>query len=368
MHSFKYVSEDGHTIEFTPHNAQRFDVAPLGFEQLIHSIGLATPEFSFKILNANASCTITGLSKNGPLTVNSSLILPAPILVYGLVDGGWLPLPFAHKRVALLDRNVIIALEKENASGETSLARLTELLGLDTETLSPMLFALEGADRRPPTEFQMRVELNRAAITLRNFFPDAKIEHSTPRKRKALLRMVLDHADFRSRATRLLVQAAPIVVDRVKAENRQELENEVIRIARAEGVRIESLIVLALLSCIYDSRDALSTHRAATPGRAVLKPNKKYAEEDAYNALADMFFLELLLNSFEMFPDAKPVLYTRDVGLAALWAAIQPTRRVVTKLDGSRSMTTINFPLSKALFPSLAEPELRKLGERLLCS
>lgn len=364
------MAENGQTLEFTPHHSQKFDVAPLGFKQLIQAVGSAAPSFQFTLTNASTPRALTGLDVDGPLTVNAELTLQNPILAYGLVDGGWLPLPFAHKRIALLDRNVIIALEKLLSSRSGSLAtaplaNLTNFLGLDTETLSPMLFALEGARRRPPTDFQMRAELNRAVATLRSFFPGSQIEPITTRKRKALLRMVLDHTEFRSRATRLLVQAAPMVVDRAKPENRQKLELEVLRIARAEGVRIECITVLALLSCIYDAPGALSTHRAATPGRAVLKPKREYSEEDAYNALADMFFLELMLYSFELFPNAQPVLYTRDVGITALWTAMQPTRRQVTKVDLLRSMTTVTFPLTNGLFPSLSDSELQELKARL---
>jgi hypothetical protein len=294
LRTITYVADNGQTIEITPHNSERFDVTPLGLEHLIQSFKSEVPEIQITLTNANAPRTLTGLDKDGPLNVNTKLTLLEPILAYGLVDGGWLPLPFAYKRIALLDRNILITLEKLYKPSQTSSANLAKFLGLDTETLSPMLFVLEGANRLPPTDFQMRSELNRAVAILSAFFPGAKIERVTTRMRKALLRMVLDHTEFRSRATRLLVQAAPLVVDRAKPQNRQKLEIEVIRIARTEGVRIGCLTVLALLSCIYDGRDTLSVHRAATPGRAVLKPKRNYTEEDAYNALADMFFLELM--------------------------------------------------------------------------
>lgn len=369
-HVFRYVAEDGHTLEFTPHQSQRFDVVPLGFKQLIQAVGNAPAAFQFTLTNASVPRTLTGLDVDGPLTVTAELTLQNPVLAFGLVDGGWLPLPFAHKQIALLDRNVIIALEKLLSSrsvplATAPLANLTSFLGLDTQTLSPMLFALEGARRRPPTDFQMRTELSRAAATLRSFFPGSKIEPITTRKRKALLRMVLDHTEFRSRATRLLVQAAPLVAERVKPGNRQKLELEVLRIARAEGVRVECITVLALISCIYDAPGAFSTHRAATPGRAVLKPKREYTEEDAYNALADMFFLEIMLHTFELFPHAQPVLYTRDLGITALWTAIQPTLRRMTKVGLRRSETTVTFPLTNGLFPSLSHAELQELKGRL---
>ena len=288
-----------------------------------------------------------------------------PVIAYGLVDGGWLPLPWANKRMALLDRNVVIRLEQVQAThtGENP-ALLTQWLGLDSETVSPLLFALEGSKRRPPSEFEVRAELARAHKVLKNLLPGAKVQKVRPFNRQALYRMLLEHADFRARASRLLLKAAPLVAERVKPSRRLALETTLSGLAAGEGVRRGCLVFLALLSCVYDSKPA-STHRTAAPGRAVLKPAKNYTEEAAYNALSDLFFLELMFNFQALFPEMHPVLYTADAGLAAFWAALQPCRRELAHLPNGKSRTTVTFDMHGGLYPDLTIDGVEQLSKRI---
>lgn len=279
-------------------------------------------------------------------------------------------MPWAHKRIALLDRNVLIALEKFKLDTEVKLGPgdpmwLAHWLGLDTEVVSPLLFALEGPERRPPTDFVMRAELNRARKALERVLPGAKVQSVESGHRRGLHRMVLDYAEPRARATRLLLRAIPLVVDRAKPELGRRVEAQVLQIARDEGVRFDSLPVLALLSCIYDVSPGLPVHRVSTPGRAVLKPKQTYTRQDAYNALADIFFLELMFNALAAFPDMHPVLYTRDVGLAAFWTVLQPSNLQVEQRPNGKLRTTIVFGLDQGLFPALTTASHLDLRERL---
>jgi hypothetical protein len=273
-------------------------------------------------------------------------------------------LPWAHKRTALLDRNLIIRLEKLQAvAGGGTPAQLTQWLGLDSETVSPLLFALEGKHKRAPTETEVAIELERAREALGKLLPGAQVQSVGPQGRAALHRMVVDHADFREKATRLLMQAVPMVAERVKSSSRPALEAELTVLAAKEGVRRGSLTFLALLSCIYDNHPP-SAHYTATPGRAVLKPKKNYSAEAAYNALADLFFLELLFNVQTVLPDVNPVLYTADAGLAAFWVALQPCVREVTQVAAGRSRTTVTFNMTGGLFPDLTADEVVLLATR----
>lgn len=366
----RFVSEDGKTFAFRPHNANRFEVQPLNFAQFVKATESKTPSFPVVITNASAAADATGLEADGPLTVKAVMAGNGPVLAYGLVEGGWLPLPWAHKRMALLDRNVVLTLEsiqrsRERADGFHARADLTKWLGLDVDTVSPVLFGLEGKDQRPPSEFEIRAELGRAARALARTLPGAKVQAVGSAQRHALYRMHVDHAAFRVRATRLLLRAVPLVVDRQKPDKRLQLEQTVLQLAHDEGVRVDSLVVLALLSCVYDANPEISTRRAATPGRAVLKPKSDFNEKDAYNALADMFALELLHNAHALFPSVKSVLYTLDIGMAALWTATQPCTRHVTNGANGKVRTTVSFGLDGGLFPALAGEEVVALKCRL---
>lgn len=370
MHVLKFVGEDGRTVELEPHDGKRFRVEPLDFVQFVRAAETKSPTFQVVIHNTRAPTAQTGLERDGPLTTRATLSNNGPIIAYGLVEGGWLPMPWAHKKVAWIDRNVVIALEKLKVDVEAQQAPgdpawLARWLGMDTEHVSPILFALEGGQRRPPTDFEMRAELSRAARALDRVLQGAKIQKIDSMQRRALHRMALEHAEARGRATRLLLQAAPLVDDRVKPELRQHLEDRVLELARQERVRIGSLTVLALLSCVYDANPVLSTHRAATPGRAVIKPRADYQAADAYNALADLYFVELLVNAHAMFPDVEPVLYTRDVGIAAMWTALQPCEQIAQRLPNGKHRTTVTFTLTTGLFPALNYDEVVGLKTRL---
>lgn len=156
-----------------------------------------------------------------------------------------------------------------------------------------------------------------------------------------------------------------MVVNRVKPGQRRTLEDQVVKLALAEEVQVDSLPVLALLSCVYDASSQPSHRLIAMPRRAVLKPSMSYSAQDAYNALADMLSIELMVVSQALFPEDKPVLYTRDLGLAAFWTALQPNEKTVTHNAGGKVSTTITFNLGAGLFPALSENELLELRSRL---
>ena len=137
-----------------------------------------------------------------------------------------------------------------------------------------------------------------------------------------------------------------MVADRPKPHTRRALEEKILELARANNVAVDSLLVIAVLSCIYDTPTTKGQSRARTPGRAVIKPRPNYSDEDAYNALCDLQSLELMLQAHGLQPEAQPVIYTYDVGVAAFWAALQPMRRtVVTAGRQHRVTATFRYPL-----------------------
>lgn len=209
----------------------------------------------------------------------------------------------------------------------------------------------------------MRVELQRAQKALGLLLSGAKVTAVGKVQRKALQSMLHENAEARGKATRLLMRACPAVIDRPKPAGRERRATEVLAMAAEEGVRPGSLVVLALLSCVYDQP---SNHKVFTPGRAVLKPKRSYTREDAFNALMDLWFLELLLNAAAISPDKLPVLYTRDAGLAAFWVGLNPTAPVALRSAPGKVRTTATFTFQAALFPGVSVDEqerLRKLIE-----
>lgn len=366
----RYAAEDGRVIEFLPHLERQFDVRPLSHEEFVAWAMKRESSFRVEIRNASAPTSMTGLEVQGPLTVTAEMVPSSAVPAFGLVDGGWLPMPWAHRDVAWLDRNLVIRLEKlqlqwKGHGGEVPDSPLVSWLGLDSYLVSPMLFALEGGRQRPPTDWELRIELNRAFRQLSQVLPSAKVQRVGASHRRALRGMLLDGAEVRGRHIALLVSAARLVHNKVAVAKRRALEDRVIKMANELGVQTDSLVVLSLLSCIYDSGPNVPDHRAATPGRAVLKPGPNYSEEDAYNALADLYALELLHNAHALFANQRVVLYTADVGMASMWTATQPCTRQATHLSNGMARTMVNFRLDQGLFPALLPDDVGALSRRL---
>lgn len=98
-----------------------------------------------------------------------------------------------------------------------------------------------------------------------------------------------------------------------------QLWDETLAVAQECGVDTRSLVVLAVLSSISVPLDK-------SPAKRLLKPSLDYSAEDAYNALADLRSLEMLIYLFALFPDQQIMLCTGDKNLALLWAGIRASK------------------------------------------
>jgi hypothetical protein len=174
----------------------------------------------------------------------------------------------------------------------------------------------------------------------------------------AVMNILIERAESLERRMQLLLKACPLVSQPVAQRHRHALEAEILALARTRCVPPKSFPVVALLSCLYDSHDAPS-HAAFRPGRAVLKPTGNYVEADAYNALTDLSFLELLLQFPLSTPGSEYVMYTRDKGLASLWSALRPW--ILQDTAGPTPM----FTLDRSLFPGLTNDGASALAGRL---
>ena len=135
MLTLRYAGEDGKTFDIEPYEANRFDVQPLNFTELIQAVTTKCPEIPLVISNVSAPSAETGLEFDGPHALRINWVVNSPVLAYGLVDGGWLPLPWAHKRIAWLDRNVVIELEKLQSAGYETLGAGEALFALCIDDL-----------------------------------------------------------------------------------------------------------------------------------------------------------------------------------------------------------------------------------------
>jgi hypothetical protein len=70
----------------------------------------------------------------------------------------------------------------------------------------------------------------------------------------------------------------------------------------------------------------ISVPTGNSPAKRLLKPSANYSAEDAYNALADLRSLEILICLFALFPEQQIMLCTGDKNLALFWAGIRASK------------------------------------------
>lgn len=103
-----------------------------------------------------------------------------------------------------------------------------------------------------------------------------------------------------------------------------KLWDEILETADACGVPRHCLLVLAALSTVC-------MPNGKSPAKRLLKVTaSEYSADHAYNALADLRSLEILIHLFAMSPGEKICLCTNDRDLALFWAGIRASNFTVT--------------------------------------
>ena len=247
--------------------------------------------------------------------VSFSVPVSAPwtLKAVGLVEGGWLP-PGTIDRpppTYLLDRNVLGRLQGEVLDND-----FLGFLRRPGISINPLPAVLEGARRREPSIEEMRDELKDFGAFLRQTFPEAIIIEGEGALRGAV--GVL--SDLRSPLRRdmaFLIDVMPPLERWASSKRSERLATEVEAAAKRHGIRQDSIVFLAIHAAL------LRPHEKKGAAWGVLKPNERYDEEAAYNVLADLRHLEVLLHLIAIFRDAStPVLVTSDHGLARLWVGL----------------------------------------------
>jgi len=113
-----------------------------------------------------------------------------------------------------------------------------------------------------------------------------------------------------------LMRVAPSLAAPVSKKNMPARRDEVVAMADSCGVPRGSLVVLAALSAVFVAN-------GASPAKTLVNFKPGYHEEDAYNGLADLRSLEMLIHIFGLFPNMPAMLCTADRDLALFWTGIR---------------------------------------------
>lgn len=242
----------------------------------------------------------------------------------GLVKGGWLPSGLAVRQgmIVLPDRCTISELKgrfRDGIKRNNGDKDFLDFFEGDGIRINPLLYALEGNLRRNPTPDQIQQQLEEVIAALQSALPKAELVPGDIGGLLGVVGIVQDTQASMAQKQTFLMRMAPKLQAPTSAIKKAQLWDEALAAAQECGITRNSLVVLAVLSSI-------SVPMGNSPAKRLLKPSTNYSAENAYNALADLRSLEILMCLFALFPDQRIMLCTGDKNLALFWAGMCASR------------------------------------------
>ncbi len=305
-------------IEFQP-----LDYEQLAASQLHKPVSIPLNWRHAKVLETD----IAGLDLGALTRGYTSLESPYSSVTVSLQRGGWLPSGLAMSRgdlTILPDRNVISQIKSRYDAGVTIVTNkdFIDMVADHEVRINPLLFAIEGNNRRIPDADTVEAQLGEVTRVLRKSLPKAKLVIGDGSLRGAL-GLIEDLRRGFDNKTAFLLEIAPALVAPTSGRLLDKRWEEVLAAADHHDVARDTLVVLAALS-------AVSVRNSGSPAKKLLKFHGNYGPEDAYNALADLRSLDLLIQILALFPEERPALFTADKALALFWTGIQANNFMYT--------------------------------------
>ena len=262
-----------------------------------------------------------------------------------LVQGGWLPSILALRNYTgdvLLDRNVVTEIVGRFDGGRLvgAKADFLDLLADQPVRLNPLLWVLEGNQKALPSPQLARQQLDEVVGKLTRALPHCP-QVVGPESLRGALGLIEDSRPGFAAKQQFLLTLAPVLKSPVRRSLVAQRWAEVLACADACGVRRASLVVMAALSVV-------AVPNGASPAAKVLKFKEGYDFKDAYNALADLRSLEILIALQGMFPDNPPQIWTIDRPMAELWTAMGVSNIRRTRTAFSFDLTPIEAMMPQA--------------------
>ncbi|RWM12900.1 MAG: hypothetical protein EOR73_30460 [Mesorhizobium sp.] len=298
------------------------DVAfsPLGYAELRGAILHQPMQIPFVGRGTIVSTDIEGFGIGQRRQFRTTLDSPFTSKCIGLVKGGWLPSAIAleDNSIVLPDRCVVAQLNARLKNGITKPQAEKDFVDLFADSaipINPLLFVLEGDGRENPTPETVEQHLIEAVSKLRSALPKAILVAADAQGLKGVLGLVEDTQPGMARKQDFLERLNPKLKSPIGRKNVQSLWDEVLATAQDCGISRNSLVVLAALSTVIVSN-------GRSPAKSLLKFGEEYTRGDAYNALADLRSLEILMHIFALFPDQRVMLCTADRNMALFWVGL----------------------------------------------
>lgn len=296
-------------------------VEPLNLEQFLDLCENQNNLFDIKIHFDGQILDSTGPIKSG-IAKLKNVKFEYTIEVYALVDRGWLPLPLVNPPRFMVDRNILINLNKIKSDaykGNRDLIKWwLDVFQQGGALFNPLFSVFESMHRRKPSFGEFKLAFENEASELNKLFPYCGVIQYDSDSFQAAYELLTKLDEKYEAETKFLLMVVPKILQRVPNRLAHKLAKDILDIADQYKVSRFSLVVITVLSCIYENIDG----SGFLIGRRIIKPNVNYSEGDAHNALSDLRSIEFTAMGNNHFRNQAFAFCTSDRPLVALWSSI----------------------------------------------
>lgn len=324
-----YVSRINGILKIENHYIESFDIEPLSHSDMLEMN--ETNKLKVRLFDI----------KSG--TIDKEDVLDAEITnlkkdeAYLIVAGGWIPCTFIKTNTILYaDRNIISEIIRRYENGNKKLKEDFDsfdsiFLANKNIMLDISLFVIEGNQQQLPTNEMIDEQINTVLNDLKVALPNLEVaKYPTGNNYYYDLK---DKAEPKIRKRiEFLQKVTPTINRQFTVKTREQAINIVLDTAKQMQLRIDLVVILALL------RVSMKDKKSAA--QLLLKDSQNYTEQKAYNAVMDLFALELLFNThFEHLNNFNIAFITRDKGLS-LFSSMFSIPKITNRSEGKIQINT----------------------------
>ena len=263
-----------------------------------------------------------------------------------------LPCAFIKNNTILYaDRNIISEIIRRYENGNKKLKEDFDsfdsiFLANKNIMLDISLFVIEGNQQQLPTNEMIDEQINTVLNDLKVALPNLEVaKYPTGNKHYYDLKNAVE-PNIRKRME--FLQKVTLTINKqFTVKTREQAIKIVLDIAKQMQLRIDLVVILALLRVLMKDKKSAA--------QLLLKDSQNYTEQKAYNAVMDLFALELLFNAHNKLKESFNIAFiTRDKGLS-LFSSMFSTPKVTSRNEGK---IQINTKIDYSIF-SEDEEEIR---------
>lgn len=339
-----YVSRINSLLRVKNHYIESFDIEPLSHNDMLEMN--KTNKLKVRLFDIKSS------------TIDKEDVLDAEITnltkdeAYLIVSGGWIPCAFIKNNTILYaDRNIISEIIRRYENGNKKLKEDFDsfdsiFLANKNIMLDISLFVIEGNQQQLPTNEMIDEQINTVLNDLKVALPNLEIaKYPTGNKHYYDLKNAAE-LKIRKRME-FLQKVTPTINKQFTIKTREQEIKTVLDTAKQMQLGIDLVVILALLRVLMKDKKSAA--------QLLLKDSQNYTEQKAYNAVMDLFALELLFNAYNKHKESFNIAFiTRDKGLS-LFSSMFSTPKVTSRNEGK---IQINTKIDYSIF-SEDEEEIR---------